>query len=392
MNIAHFTNTYKPNINGVSRSVSLFRETLDKLGHNVFVFAPGGGGYEDTEPFIFRFPAFEIKQFNYSISIPMSSHINWVLPRLKLDVIHSNHPILLGDIAANRAEKLGLPLVFTFHTRYTEYSHYVPLNQAFIKGVITEGLARYLRRCQHIITPSDSIKDMLVDNGVIDGVTTIPTGLELGKFKSADGNEIRSRFSWDDNFVLVTMGRLTKEKNFEILLESASKVIAQDSNVRLLVIGDGPQRDELENLARELGITDQTVFTGRVSFNEVPSYLKAGDLFCYSSVTETQGLVTMEALSAGLPVVAVDATGTGDVVRDGFDGLLVENDSKELAHEIERVINDVLLQERLKANALESAKEFDIMSQAEKTLEVYRQAIEAKKDGFSIEVDQIKYT
>ena len=101
MRIAHFTNTYKPNINGVSRSVSTFREALTDLGHQVVIFAPGGGKYVDEEPFIFRFPAFEIPKFNYSISIPVSTYVNWTLPRLKLDVIHSNHPVLLGDIAAS---------------------------------------------------------------------------------------------------------------------------------------------------------------------------------------------------------------------------------------------------------------------------------------------------
>ena len=392
MRIAHFTNTYKPNINGVSRSVSTFRETLTDLGHQVFVFAPSGGKYVDDEAYIFRFPAFEIPQFNYSISIPVSTYVNWVLPRLKPEVIHSNHPVLLGDIAARRAQKLNLPLVFTFHTRYTEYSHYVPLRQAFVKGVIVDGLARYLRKCQHIVTPSASIQRMLAEHGVDERVTTIPTGIDLQPYRDADGSGIRERFGWGDDRVLVSMGRLAKEKNWETLLGACTRVMAAHTDVRLLLIGDGPQRDELEKCASELGIAGRVTFVGRVPFESVPEHLKAGDLFCTASVTETQGLATMEALAAGLPVVAVDATGTRDVVEDGVDGLLTENDSQALALAVCKILEDDGLRDTFILNAREKVEQFNTRRQAERLVEVYQQAIEDKKAGYSIQVESLKYT
>ena len=392
MRIAHFTNTYKPNINGVSRSVSTFREALTDLGHQVFIFAPGSGKYVDDEPYIFRFPAFEIPQFNYSISIPVSTYVNWTLPRLKPDVIHSNHPVLLGDIAANRAFKFDLPLVFTFHTRYTEYSHYVPLQQAFVKGVIVEGLARYLRKCQHIITPSASIQNILAEHGVDDRVTTIPTGIDLEPYRDADGRKIRDHFGWGNDRVLVSMGRLAREKNWETLLDACARVMETHADVRLLLIGDGPQRDELEKYASDLGIANRVTFVGRVPFESVPDHPKAGDLFCFASVTETQGLATMEALAAGLPVVAVDATGTRDVVEEGVDGLLTHNDSQALALAISRLLDDNGLRETFIANAREKVKQFDTKRQAKRLVEVYRQVIEDKKAGYTIRVESLKYT
>ncbi|MEA3438828.1 MAG: glycosyltransferase family 4 protein [Chloroflexota bacterium] len=392
MRIAHFTNTYLPNVNGVSRSVSTFREALTRLGHTVFVFAPGAGDYQDEVPYIFRYPAFELKQFNYSISVPVSRQVNWVLPRLKPHVIHSNHPVLLGDIAARRAQKLGVPLVFTFHTRYTEYSHYVPLSQDFVKGVTVEGLVRYLRRCQHIVTPSDSIRNMLVDNGITERVTTIPTGIDLQPYQRADGREIRNRFGWRDQTVIVSLGRLAEEKNWKTLLQACAYVISERQDVRLMLVGDGPQRKELEIYASELGISQQVVFIGRVPFEQVPDYLKAGDLFCYASTTETQGLVTMEAMAAGLPVVAVEATGTSDVVDDGVQGILTEDDPQALAEGLRIAISNSELRGKLRLNLHAKVEQFDMMVQARRMLDVYDRAIEDKKAGKAVKVDSLTGT
>lgn len=390
MRIAHFTNTYLPNINGVSRSVSIFKEALSRLGHTVYVFAPGGGGYIDQEPFIFRYPGFVVPGLNYSLSIPISLHINWVLPALKPDVIHSNHPVLLGDIAALKAEKLGLPLVFTFHTRYTEYSHYALLPKKYAQLMIKRRITRYVNKCQHIISPSNSMKELLSGSGLNKGVTVIPTGINLPPYQQAIGDEIRHQYGLEGKTVLVSVGRLAWEKNLETLLQAVAKVMQQDPGVVLLLVGGGPQRLELEVYTERLGIHSRVIFVGRVGFGEVPRYLKAGDIFTYASLTETQGLVTMEALAAGLPVVAVEATGTRDVVRDGEDGLLLGNDPQELAAGIMRLVKDLDLRHRMSDRAQDCAVEFDIMKQAEKMVAVYEQAIEDKREGKSIQVKEIQ--
>ena len=134
MHIAHFTNTYRPVISGVVRSVSTFRQALVELGHNVFIFTQQASDYEDTEPFIFRYPALDLPVFHdFPSTIPLSPFVDRLLPHLKLDLIHTHHPVLLGQTAASKAEELDLPLIFTFHTRYREYSHYVPLSQKFVQ-------------------------------------------------------------------------------------------------------------------------------------------------------------------------------------------------------------------------------------------------------------------
>ena len=163
-------------------------------------------------------------------------------------------------------------------------------------------------------------------------------------------------------------------------------------DIRLALVGDGPYREELEKQSDRLGITEKVNFVGRVPLDDVPNYLKAGDLFVYASLTETQGLVTMEAMAAGLTVVAVDATGTRDVVQNGEDGLLTDNDSQALADGILRVLDNPQLRMRLQTNGKLNIRQFDILTQAKKMLEVYEQAIEDKEKGFTIHVENRLYT
>jgi glycosyltransferase involved in cell wall biosynthesis len=395
MRIAHFSNTYKPDINGVARSVSTFREGLSRMGHHVFVFAQEAPhDYEETEPYIFRYPGLHVPQFSYSITVPSSHTFNKILPILKPHVIHSNHPIALGDVAAKRAEKLNLPLVFTFHTNYVEYAEeytaaYIPWSQNFVVDVIVDGLVRYLDRCHHIVTPSDSVKQGLAEyTGLTDQVTTIPTGIDVVPYQQADGQAIRQQNNWDREKVLVWIGRLAEEKNVKTLLSAVAQVMQQNSAVRLLMVGDGPQGSELKKYAQELGMADKVKFTGRIPFDAVPAHLKAGDIFCFSSITETQGLVTMEAMAAGLPVAAVDATGTSDAVDDGVEGLLTENDSAALGQAIQRMLDDPQLLDQLKSNAIKKAKSFDMMVQTQKMVAVYQQAIADKEANRHVRVDK----
>jgi glycosyltransferase involved in cell wall biosynthesis len=253
---------------------------------------------------------------------------------------------------------------------------------------VVEGLAKYLNRCQHIVTPSDSIKQDLAEYaGLTDRITTIPTGIDLAPYQKADGQAIRQQFGWNSQKVLISVGRLAEEKNIKTLLSAVAQVMSQRADVRLLLVGDGPQRKELEKFSQELGMAAKVNFTGRIPFDQVPAYLKAADLFCFASITETQGLVTMEAMAAGLPVAAVAATGTSDGVEHGQQGLLTENDSQALSQAIQQILDDGSLYARLKAGVAAKAKAFDMLEQARKMVAVYEQAMADKKANRTIRVD-----
>ena len=392
MHIAHFTNTYHPVTSGVVRSVSSFRKALTDLGHNVFVFAQASARYRDEEPFIFRYPALQLPLQEYPLTIPVSNFVDTLLPSLKLDVLHAHHPALLGQVAARKAESLRLPLVFTHHTRYREYSHYAfALPQGLAKKVIERWIGDYISQCQHIVVPSESIKRLLVETyGVNEGVTAVPTGIDLAAYQQATAGDIRAQNGWQTDRLLISVGRLAKEKNFATLIRAVQPIIQHHDDVRLLILGEGEERDALAALAEKLGIADKVHLMGKVPFDTVPGYLKAADVFCFASITETQGLVTLEAMAAGLPIVAVDATGTSDVVTDGKEGLLAENESEALGAAIRRCLADEALRLRLAAAAADRAREFTLERQAKRLVSVYEEAMAAKKAGFALKPDRLK--
>jgi len=394
LRIANFTNFYLPVVNGVVRSVESFRAALTKQGHNVFVFAQADGDYKDEAPFIFRYPSLMLPmQVDIPAVIPVSPFVDQLLPSLKPEVIHTHHPVLLGQAAARKAEELDLPLVFTFHTQYREYTHYVPLPQEafqeFLKGAIQSWLKDFMHQCQHIVVPSESMKEILVnDYGLQDRYTVIPTGINLEPYQSVDGNELRARNHWQADKVIISIGRLAKEKNWETLLHAVAKVYQEYPDLRLVLIGDGSEKDQLQSLATELGITERVTFTGELPFSEVTAYLKAADIFGFASVTETQGLVTMEAMAAGLPVVAVDASGTRDIVDNGEQGFLVRNDADDLAASIKQLLVSPEKMRRFSIKALNKAKTFDVNYLSKKLIGVYEQAIQDKADQQSVSIEE----
>jgi 1,2-diacylglycerol 3-alpha-glucosyltransferase len=392
MRIAHFTNTYRPVVSGVVRSVSAFRQALTDLGHIVFIFSQHASHYEDEEPFVFRYPAFELPVHNnFPLTIPISPTIDKLMPPLKLDVIHAHHPILLGQTAANKAEELDLPFVFTFHTRYREYSHYISLNQAMVKEVIDRWLGEFMQQCQHIIVPSESIRVLLAElYGVDERVTVIPTGIDLKPYETAGERDIRQERGWGNDKVLISVGRLAKEKNWHTLVEAFALVCQDIPDARLIILGDGEERQSLKKQARQLGIADRVELPGTVPFTHVPDYLFATDLFCFASTTETQGLVTLEAMAADLPVVAVAASGTSDVIRHEKEGLLTDNDPQALAQAIIRVLREDALRDSLRQAARKQAQSYDMRYLAERLTDVYQQAIIDKKAGRYVEVDRHK--
>ena len=386
MHIAFFTNYYHPVVNGVVRSVASFRENLMKQGHNVFIFAQSDGSYKDEEPFIFRYPSLSLPLGDISTAIPVSPFVDQLLPMLKLDVIHTHHPVLLGQTAARKAAELDLPLIFTFHTQYWEYTHYIPfpqeIIQEFLKNAVHRWLREFMQKCQHIIIPSESLRDILVrDYGLHERYSVIPTGTDLEPFLNADGKALRAEKGWQKEIVLISVGRLAPEKNWDTLIQGFAKVHTKHPEARLVLIGDGSARQSLEALSVELGIADRVTFTGSIPFEEIPRYLKAADLFAFASVTETQGIVTMEAMAAGLPVVAVDGPGTRDIVQNGKQGYLVENDPDALAKKLNQLLSDSQRIKRFSNQALKRAKMFDVNQLSQQMLSVYEQAIQDKKDN-----------
>jgi 1,2-diacylglycerol 3-alpha-glucosyltransferase len=387
LHIAMFTNVYRPLTNGVVTSVRSFRRGMLDRGHVVYVMAPHATEeYHDEERLVFRYPAVELPLQRYPLTLPVSPFMDMLLPRLKPDVIHANHPVMLGRVAAKKSRALRVPLVFTYHTRYHEYSHYVRgVPENLVKEFLENWLAHFMRRCHHVVVPSEGTRKLLEDiYGISKRVSVVPTGVDRSRFGQLSRREARRELGWnDDEVVLVSVGRLAREKNWQLLFQAFR---ACPDHVRLVVVGGGEERQFLEEVCSSLGIAERVMFTGPVPFQTVPTYLSASDVFCFASVTETQGLVTLEAMASGLPVVAVEADGTSDVVTDGREGFLTACDSRALAEKLSVLVADEGLRRRFGQAASERAGALDVDSQTARLEDVYRTAMADYAAGYRVPV------
>jgi glycosyltransferase involved in cell wall biosynthesis len=375
-----FTNVYLPTTNGVVVSVETFRKALTKLGHDVFIFGPDSGDIEDRAPYIFRYPSVELPMQKYPLAFPVSSYIDHLFENLKPQVLHANHPALLGKVAEKKSEEFDLPLVYTYHTRYADYSHYAePLPQENVKEFIDHWLASFMSKCHHVVVPSESIRDILFQKYKMEKhVSVVPTGIDLKRFGVTNRTDARQELGWDQQATyLVSIGRLAKEKSFDILIKAFAKLERPD--VKLVIIGSGDEKENLIELTKELGVADRVTFTGLIEIEAVPSHLSAADIFAFASVTETQGLVTLEAMASHLPVVAVEASGTREAVTDET-AILTEHSPEALAKGLKEMLARADLDEVAKA-ARARAESFGLIPQGEAMAEVYRKAIESHAKG-----------
>jgi len=379
MRIAIFSNAYLPSISGVVNSITLFRKGLIAAGHEVHVFAPEYEEYEDEESYIFRFPALDLSdQLDISIIVPIKNLIEPAVGGVKPALIHSQHPIWMGDLAVSFARSLNIPLVFTFHTQYEKYvQHYTPIASKLAGLITDEVIKRYLRNCEHVVVPTESIREMLAkDYGIERGVSVVPTPVDLVKFQDIQPEKVRASFGLEGKEVLLFVGRLAREKGLDMLLQAFTLIQEQRPEVRLLLLGRGPYEDALKAKLAKLGFQELVILAGAVPHEEVPVYYAAADLFVFPSTTETQGLVIIEAMAAGLPVVAVRAPGAVDVLTDG-GGVLTENKSEAFAREVVDILADSERQRELSSQARRAVERYSITDAAARMLNAYEAALDS---------------
>ncbi|HPT69580.1 MAG TPA: glycosyltransferase family 4 protein [Syntrophomonas sp.] len=374
MRIGIFTDSYKPYTSGVVTSITTFRDELTRLGHEVHIFAPSYPHYEDEEPNVYRFYSVPSPtNTDFTLAIPIYPGLGTLVKHLRLDIIHVHSPMIMGRVGLRYARKYNIPLVFTYHTRYDQYVHYVPVAQDFAKEVTVKYSSSFCNHCDHIIVPSEDIRTIVQENEVRKPVTVIPTGIPLQKFENGDSAWLRANFDIPtENKILLFVGRLTKEKNLNFLIETFRIIKDKMPKTSLVLTAQGPLEDELKVLCGQLGLSSQdVVFTGAVPYDTLGNVYHSADLFVFSSLTETQGLVLTEAMACGLPVVAVRASGVQDMVDDGVDGILTNLDTDELASAVCRVLGDDILYQHLQKNALLKAESLSARSMALRLEDIY---------------------
>jgi len=379
MRIVIFSDAYKPTVSGVVMSIAIFRRGLIEAGHEVHIVAPEFGDYEDEEPYIFRFPALDLpERLNLSLVIPIKTPMSPTVHGIKPHLIHSQHPFVMGGVAAAFARDLRLPLVFTFHTRYDEYAqHYIPIAPRLAGRITEEIVGRYLDRCTHIVAPTPSIRDFILrvfDTGV--PVTVVPTPVDLSMYHDLEPQRVCAALGLEDAEVLLYVGRLAEEKNLDLLLRAFARIVAARPQARLVLVGKGPHERGLRCAAQKLGLGERVIFTGPIPHGEVPHYAATADLFVFPSMTETQGLVLIEAMAAGIPVVAVEAPGPVDVLSEG-GGLLVPAQEDAFASAVLALLADEPRRRALGREAAQAAQRYAVPVAIARLLAVYEEAIAA---------------
>ena len=377
MRIGLFTNNYLPFCGGVTISVETLRRGLERRGHEVWIVAPRFPGAAADGPRVIRVPSVPAATYpEFALAIPWLPRLARRVRALDLDVFHAHHPFLLGPAARRLARRAGRPLVFTYHTRYEKYAHYVPLTRSLVEAAALGLSTRFAARADAVLAPSGVVRDLLRTRGVTTPVAVVPTGVDLARFRPGDKVEARRRLGLTPDAPLVLyVGRLDREKSVDRVLLAFERLAGTLPRARLVLVGQGKESEPLRRLAGRLSTSDRIHFAGVRDHDALPAWYQAADVFLFASETETQGLVLAEAAACGLPAVAVMAPGCDEVVRDGDSGILTKADPASLA---EAAIGLLLDAERRAAMGLRARQvaesEFDVERQITRTLEVYAEA------------------
>lgn len=402
MRIALMTNNYKPFLGGVPISIERLARGLEKQGHQVTVFAPT---YEEQteEENVFRYATCMKHCIGGTVlPNPLDRRIEREFQKRHYDIIHVHHPMLIGRTAVYLSRKYQIPLVFTYHTRYEQYLTYVKgirmLEQSAAREdnpfreeqkrllnliqqkIVPAYLHTFLKHCDFIFAPTKGMQEYLetVCNIPFEKTDILPTGIENRHFQVTEEEKaaVRRQYGAEDIPLFLSVSRMSHEKNVNFLLDSIKRVKEGYHNpFRVLLVGDGPDREEYERRSRELHIEEEVIFTGTIPNDEIAPYFAAADAFLFASKTETQGIVILEALAGGTPVYALDATGVSDIVADGENGFLSDEDLDCYSDKILDFLNGCVDRNKLETNAKKCALEYQEEAVAKKAVRLYNKVI-----------------
>jgi 1,2-diacylglycerol 3-alpha-glucosyltransferase len=384
MNIGLATDTFTPRINGVVQSVLTFAREFRRLGHRVVIFAPAFPGPEPEEVDVWRFPSRRPRN-NPEDRLanplhPGSLRLMRRLPELKLDVIHTHTPFSLGVMLLRWARRHKVPTVHTYHTYFARYvEHYMrPWPNQTAQWLVRRVSRSVCNRHDLVVTPSKAMARILRRYRVTVPIRVIPTGVDMEEFKR--GQRARGRAAWNlapDDQVLLSLGRISGEKNLELLLNVLMRLAPTHPRLRLVLAGSGPDLEDMRKAASRRGLANRVVFAGYVRGQGRLDLYTAADVFVLASKTETQGLVLNEAMAAGKPCVAVGAMGAREVLKHG-GGVLVPDQPEAFAAAVERLLSDPAWYAAKQAEAKTQVVRYSSSAKAEELLAIY-QELAAKK-------------
>ena len=387
MRIGLFTDSYVPSVNGVITSVETLKKALEQKGHTVYIVTVGQDSktydYNEKER-ILKIPGIPLGIYDYRMSSIYPLKVMNKIKSWNLDLIHSHTELSMGIFARLFAKQYNIPLVHTYHTMYKDYTWYVSRNVKFFDMGCKKAV-EYISKfyCDNtadaFIVPTVKTYHLFRDEYHYDkDIYIVPTGLDASRFYKENSDKLkvtrlRRYLGYKrKDFVMLFVGRLAQEKNVTFLFDIIEKT--KNKNVKLLIVGYGPDEDKYKKEVKERGLEDRIKFTGKVAWVDMPNYYHVSNAFITASTTETQGLTVIEALAASLPVICIDDDAFKSVVVDNFNGRIFKN-KKECLQIVEELSTNKLELDSLTDKAEVSVRKYSLSSFAESVLEVYKIAI-----------------
>jgi len=380
LRIGLFTDTYAPQVNGVSISLQLVSEGLQRRGHQVTIFAPRIPGYKDDQPGVVRLPS--LKYLNdppIYVAVLGTPRSTWSLTRKHFDVLHAHSPLTVGLLAYFTASTKNLPLIYTYHTSITDYTHYLKIIGG--TGVIRHA-ARWFSTTStnlgdQIVVPSPKFHRLLLAQKVTKQIHTIPNGIDLTNFKTAKNpGFFRNRLGLEpDAPILLTVGRVDPEKCLDFLIDVFACMAERVPEAHLVIAGDGSARKKLEEHAAATKVRDRIHFLGMVKRADLPDLLHDATVFLSASTTEVHPISVIEAIASGLPLVAVQ--------DEAFEGMIVENENGHLtpldvnafSKTLVKLLSDPETLKRYGKRSTELSEKYSIEGQVRSLEDLYFEAI-----------------
>lgn len=408
MNIAMFTDAYYPRINGVAISVKSYAEELSNLGHTVCIvccnyekptesnnyskFYYDENTESDSRIKILRLPTFEVffSDEDRSARLDQWHIIKKEMDNFKPDIVHINSEFIIGYFGLTYGRHRKVPIVYTFHTLWEDYVegyiHFMPTGSA--KKIAKNMIRFYLKRADEIICPTQRIADVVRDYKIDRPTDILPTGIPESitsykkEYKQLFFNQLHKLLPYiQKKHILLYVGRVVKEKNLDFLFPVLFTVKKVVPDTILMIVGGGPELEPLKEKAKRMHCTRDICFTGYRSRDELAYFYTLADAFVFPSLTETQGLVTIEAMMAGLPVVAIGEMGTLDVMQGDNGGFMVHNDVTEFSDRVIDLLTDKKLHDAKSAEAKEWSQQWALSKLTPKLVGYYEKAIEHRKES-----------
>ena len=387
MRIGIFTDTYTPFINGVTTSVLMLKKSLERRGHIVYIVTVNAENMKyqmEENGRVVRIPGIPIGIYDYRLTGIYPIKAIRMIRKWNLDVIHSQTEFGIGTFARIISKQLNIPLVHTYHTMYEDYVHYIThgyFNRSSKKIVEYLTLFYCDRTISELVVPTKKAYELFKQKYKVDrNVYIVPTGIEVEKFykekhKKLNITQQRKELGFSkDDFIILFVGRVASEKNIELLLSSMKSLTSISKQIKLLIVGDGPDFDKYKTFIHKNGLDEYVVLAGKVPWNSISTYYLISNCFATASHTETQGLTVIEAMAASLPVVCIDDESFTDTVIDGLNGLIFNN-KKDYKKCIIRLFKDKELHQKLSSQARISAETHSSKYFSEQILDVYKIAI-----------------